>query len=198
MYRSRLFFLAGLLLLVGLTACATPYGVYADKRPIEVLKDDVVLRSKVGDALKAQGFTGVNALTIHSYFGKVFLTGELPEKQHSQAVQAARNVQGVQSVTPHWFTSLKVDTEADTAIRLRLEKNLIVTDGVTSSRIDYVVNSGRVVLLGVVGSDAERATAISAARRTLGVRSVTSYLFMRDLPPAPLQPPPAEQKPVSL
>ena len=192
MHRSALFLLAGLLL-IGLTACATPYGVYADKRPIEAIKDDVMLRSKVGDALKDQGFTGINALTVHSYFGKVFLTGEVPENQRSNAVRTVQGVQGVKSVTPHWFVSLKTDGESDAAIKLRLEKNLVGADGVTSSRIDYVVNSGRVVLLGVVGSEAERAAAVKAARGTQGVRSVKSYLFMRESPVPPPPPRPEEQ-----
>ena len=198
MHRPAFFLLAGLLLLIGLTACATPYGVYADKRPIEVLKDDAVLRSRVGDALQARGFTGVNELTVHAYFGKVFLTGEVPEAQRANAVQAARGVQGVKSVTPHWFTSLRTDAESDTAIKLRLEKNLVGADGVTSSRIDYVVNSGRVVLLGVVGSEAERSAAIKAARNTQGVRTVTSYLFMRDMSPAPQHTPVMEQQPAAV
>ena len=187
MHRLLFFLLAGLGLAAGLMACATPYGVYADKRPIEVLKDDAMLRARVGDALKAQGFTGVNELTVHSYFGRVFLTGEIPENQRAKAVQTAQDVQGVSSVTPHWFTSLKADTEGDATIKLRLEKNLVSADGVTSSRIDYVVNSGRVVLLGVVGSETERATAITAARGTHGVRAVISYLFMRDTSHAPLK-----------
>ena len=184
--------------MIGLTACATPYGVYADKRPIEVLKDDAMLRSKVGDALRAQGFIGVNELTVHAYFGKVFLTGEVPEKQRAKAVQTAQGVQGVKSVTTHWFTSLKADAEGDAAMKLRLEKNLVNADGVTSSRIDYVVNSGRVVLLGVVESEAERALAIKAARETHGVRAVTSYLFMRNTAPAPLHSPQTEHKPTSV
>jgi len=198
MYRSVFSLLAGLLLVMGLTACATPYGIYADKRPIEVLKDDAMLRSKVSDAPKAQGFTGVNELTVHSYFGKVFLTGELAETQRTKAVQTTQGVLGVKSVTPHWFISMKADAGGDTAIKLRLEKNLVSTDGVTSSRIDYVVNSGRVVLLGVVDNEAERSSAIKAARRTHGVRSVTSYLFIRDMAPAPLQPPHTEQKTISI
>jgi len=198
MHRPVFFLLAGLSLIIGLMACATPYGVYADKRPIEVLKDDAMVRSRVGDALRAQGFTGVNELTVHAYFGKVFLTGEVPENQRAKAVRTAQGVRDVKSVTPHWFSSLKADAEGDAAIKLRLEKNLVGADGVTSSRIDYVVNSGRVVLLGVAGSEAERALAIRAARETHGVRTVTSYLFVRDAAPAPLQAPQAEHKPASV
>ncbi|MDR2696074.1 MAG: BON domain-containing protein [Deltaproteobacteria bacterium] len=194
MHRPFFFLPVGLLLFIGLTACATPYGVYVDKRPIEVLKDDALLRSRVGDTLHAQGFTGVNELTVHAYFGKVFLTGEVPENQRAKAVQAARGVQGVKSVTSHWFISLRADSENDTPIKLRLEKNLIGADGVTSSRIDYVVNRGRVVLLGVVGSETERAAAVKAARNTQGVRTVTSYLFTRDASPAPLHTPKTEQE----
>ncbi|MDR2726444.1 MAG: BON domain-containing protein [Deltaproteobacteria bacterium] len=195
MHRTVLFLLAGFLLLIGLTACATPYGVYADKRPVEAIKDDVMLRFKVGDALKDQGFTGVNALTVHAYFGRVFLTGEVPENQRAKAVQTAQGVQGVKSVTSHWFVSLPADSEGDAAIMLRLEKNLVGADGVTSSRIDYVVNSGRVVLLGVVEGEMERAAAIRAARNTQGVRSVTSYLFMR-VDPAPA--PRTEERPTTV
>jgi len=157
-----------------------------------------MLRSKVGDALRAQGFTGINELTVHAYFGKVFLTGEVPEHQRAKAVQIAQGVRGAEHVTPHWFTALKADTENDTAIKLRLEKNLVSTDGVTSSRIDYVVNNGRVVLLGVVESEAERAAAIKAARHTYGVRTVTSYLFTRSIGPAPLQTPQTERQPKSM
>ena len=187
MYRPTLFLVVGLLLFVGLTACASPYGVYADRRPIEVQKDDVFLRSKVGDELKAQGFTDVNELTVHVYFGRVFLTGEVPENQRAKAVQTAQGVAGVKSVTPHWFVSLKVRmTESDTALKLRLEKNLVSAGGVTSSRIDSVVNSGRVVLLGVTENAEERDAAVSAARGTSGVRSVTSFLFIRDMEPASL------------
>jgi len=76
-------------------------------------------------------------------------------------------------------------TESDTALKLRLERNLVSAGGVTSSRIDSVVNSGRVVLLGVTESDQERDAAVSAARGTSGVRSVTSFLFMRDMDLAP-------------
>jgi hyperosmotically inducible protein len=96
-------------------------------------------------------------------------------------------VAGVKSVTPYWFVPLKVRmTESDIALKLRLEKSLVGASGVTSSRIDSVVNSGRVVLLGITETAAERDAAISAARGTSGVRSVTSFLFMRDMDPAPL------------
>ncbi len=172
-----------------LAACATPYGIYADRRPIEVLKDDASLRSSVSDKLKQEGYTGVNELSVHAYYGKVFLTGELPKNQRDKAISAARGVKGVNSVTAHWFVPLKADSSGDAALTLRLEKNLVVSDGVTSSRIDYVVNSGRVVLLGVVESDKESAAAIKTARSTNGVRSVTSYLFKREDPHAPVYPP---------
>lgn len=182
-----------------LAACATPYGMYADKRPLEVIRDDVSLRSDVGDKLSAEGYTGVNKLSVHSYFGNVFLTGELPGDQRAKAVQVAESVKGVKKVTAHWFVSLKSDSDADAALKLRLEKNLITADGVTSSRIDYVVNSGRVVLLGVVGSETERAAAVKAARMVRGARSVTSYLFIRPDPPAPQRAPqPQTAQPVSI
>ena len=190
----RLSFFMIVACLIGLAACATPYGLYADKRPLETQKSDTGLRSQVGSALKAAGFTGVSEMTVHVYYGRVFLTGEVPEKQRGTAVRTAQQVEGVADVTPHWFISLKSDSESDAALRLRLEKNLVAADGVTSSRVDHVVNSGRVVLLGVVESEAERQAAITTARKTAGARSVASYLFVRVPKSAPLeQPAPAKK-----
>ena len=175
MFRSFLLFAA-----LFLTACATPYGLYADKRPLEVIRDDASIRSNIENKLRVEGYTGVNELSVHVYYGRVFLAGELPENQYAKATRAAEQVNGVHTVVMHRFVPLKAQAEADAALKLRLEKNLIGAEGVTSSRIDYVVNAGRVVLLGVVGSEAEKEAAVRAARATKDVRGVTSYLFIRD------------------
>ena len=59
----------------------------------------------------------------------------------------------------------------------RLRSNLIGTRGLSSTRVDTVVNAGRVVLLGVVSNEKEKKLAIHTAQTTTNVKSVTSYLF---------------------
>jgi hyperosmotically inducible protein len=181
----RCFSLLPALLLLGLSACATPYGLYVDERPLEKIRDDASIRSNVVDALRAEGYAGAGGLTAHVYFGRVFLTGEMPEEQIAGVVRTAQAVKGVEDVTVHRFISVKTGVRADAALRLRLEKNLIGAAGVASSRIDYVVNSGRIVLLGVTANEEESRAAAVAARATRGARSVTSYLFVRRASDAP-------------
>ena len=81
------------------------------------------------------------------------------------------------SVTPHWFTPATSDSN-NMMLATRLRTSLIGTKGLSSSRIDTEVNSGRVVLLGVVKDDAEKQLAVKSARGVAGVTSVTSYLML--------------------
>ena len=86
-----------------------------------------------------------------------------------------------QSITTHFFKPEKYG-ESDFLLSTRLRTKLIETPGLSSTRVDTEVNAGRVVLLGVVGSEREKKIAIQAAKRVDGVRSVVSYLI---LPPRP-------------
>ncbi|MBQ7618282.1 MAG: BON domain-containing protein [Desulfovibrio sp.] len=81
------------------------------------------------------------------------------------------------SVTPHWFTPSKA-ADSDFVLSGRLRMALIGTKELSSTRVDTEVNAGRVVLLGVVGTEAERKKAIRTARKLDGVVNVTSYLML--------------------
>ena len=169
--------LAALLLSsVILSACATPYAVYDDKRLMDTMADDKGMATNIKSALMKAHFKEGWDIAVYCYYGKVYLVGEIPPNMQAQAVEIAKKYKP-RSVTTHWFTPLTVDTN-DFFIATQLRTDLIGTKGLSSTRVDTEVNSGRVVLLGVVANEAERQLAINTAKKTPGVTKVTSYLLL--------------------
>ena len=115
-------------------------------------------------------------MAVYSFYGHVFLVGEVPENMQEKAVTIANRYKP-RTVTTHWFTPASSDT-SNIVLGTKLRKDLIGTKGLSSTRIDTEINSGRVVLLGVVKDEAEKQLAIQAARGVAGVTAVTSYLML--------------------
>ncbi|MDR3362077.1 MAG: BON domain-containing protein [Desulfovibrio sp.] len=165
-----------LFLTLTLQGCAATYGVYDDQRLSDTIADDKVLASKIkADIAKEKLSTGW-AVAVYSYYGNVYLVGEVPQDMHNKVLTIARRHKP-RSVTPHWFSPATADT-GDVVLATKLRAELIGTKGLSSTRIDTEVNSGRVVLLGVVKDDAEKRLAIHAAKEVKGIKSVTSYLIL--------------------
>lgn len=176
--------LALVLLLAALTAlngCAySAYGLYDDQRLMDTITDDKALATNIKTALMNEHFTDGWAIAVYSYYGNVFLVGEVPRNMQGKALTIARRYKP-RSVTPHWFSPAKSDT-SNLYLATSLRTDLIGAKGLSSTRIDTEVNAGRVVLLGVVRDDAEKRLAIRTARNVKGVTSVTSYLMLPQLP----------------
>ena len=172
--------LALLLLLLSITllnGCAyTGYSLYDDQRLMGTISDDKELSAKIKTALLDESFSGGWSVAVYSFYGHVFLVGEVPENMQEKAVTIANRYKP-RTVTTHWFTPATSDT-SNIVLGTKLRKDLIGTKGLSSSRIDTEVNAGRVGLLGVVKDDAEKQLAIQAARGVPGVTSVTSYLML--------------------
>lgn len=168
-----------LLLLTQVTGCAVtvPYGVYEDKRLMDTITDDKAISATIKTDLLDANFSDGWSTSVYCYYGKVFLVGEVPANMQAKAVEIARKQKGVRSVTTHWFKPLKSE-ENNLLLATKLRTNLIGAKGVSSTRIDTVVNSGRVVLLGVVNSAVEKEKVVIAAKDTSGVTSVTDYLML--------------------
>lgn len=166
-----------------LQGCAySAYGLYDDQRLMDTITDDKALATSIKTALMQAHFTDGWAVAVYCYYGNVFLVGEVPKSMQAKAVSIARSYKP-RSVTPHWFTPATSDT-SNFVLATTLRKDLIGTKGLSSTRIDTEVNAGRVVLLGVVGNDAEKQLAIRTARQLKGVVSVTSYLMLPQKPSA--------------
>ena len=193
--------------LAALNGCAySAYGLYDDQRLMDTITDDKTLATSIKTALLDESFSGGWSIAVYSYYGNVFLVGEVPQDMRGKALAIAHRYRP-RSVTPHWFSPAKSDT-GNLYLATSLRTALIGAKGLSSTRIDTEINAGRVVLLGVVRDDAERRIAIRTARNTRGVTSVTSYLILpqrpgrapadaarqddastRDLPPDPARPP---------
>lgn len=166
--------LAICLLLAAAQGCA--YGIYDDKRLLDTMADDKAMATGIKAALMKAHFGDSFSVAVYCFYGNVFLVGEAPQKVQGEAIAIARSF-NPKSVTPHWFTPVKGE-RVSLGLAAELRTALISTRGLSSTRIDTEVNGGRVVLLGVVGDEAEKKLAIDAARKIKGVRSVTSYLML--------------------
>lgn len=162
-----------------LTGCAVTatYGVYDDKRLVDTIADDKAIATSIKTDLLNAHFSDGWSTSVYCYYGKVFLVGEVPANMQEKAVAIARKHKGVRSVTTHWFTPLSSDTN-NLLLATKLRTNLISADGISSTRIDTEVNSGRVVLLGVINNEIEKDKVLAAAKATSGVTKVSNYLLL--------------------
>ncbi len=158
-----------------LNGCAV-WGVYEDKRLTDTMTEDKGLASRIKTALMNEKFVDGWSVSVYSYYRNVYLVGEVPGEMQSKAVEIAKKYEP-RTVTTHWFTKSKNES-SNLALATNLRGALIGTKGLSSTRIDTEVNAGRVVLLGVVGSEREKEIAIEAAKKVKNVTKVTSYLML--------------------
>lgn len=171
--RERLL-LALLAVILVLNGCA--YGIYDDKRLLDTMTDDKALATSIKAALLKEDAGNAFSVSVYCFYGNVFLVGTAPEKDRAKILATARSF-NPRSLTPHWFSEAKSDRN-NVALATELRAALIGTRGLSSTRVDTEVNSGRVVLLGVVHDEKEKKLAIETARNVKGVTSVTSYLML--------------------
>jgi hyperosmotically inducible protein len=160
-------------------------------------------------------------IDVTSKDGTVTLRGRVAdENAHLQAVQTARNTDGVKvlndelevgplpaaqspagAVATTGAAASEVASRAlgildDTRITSAIRSKYFLDDDVKARRIDVTTSQGVVTLKGEVASDAERAQALLLARSTDGVRrvedalAVNATLSVPAAAPAPAEPPP--------
>ena len=170
--------LTNILLLIAMAAvlngCA--WGLYEDKRLMDTISSDKALATSIKAALMKESFFDGCSVAVYSYYRKVYLVGRAPAAMRQRIISIAQSKKP-RSVTPHWFEEAK-GKGSDLMIATKLRSALIGAKGLSSTRIDTEVNEGRVVLLGVVDSHAEKALAEKTARGVEGVVAVTSYLML--------------------
>lgn len=167
-----------LLCCCALNGCNVAYGVYDDKRLSGTIAEDKAIATGIKTNLLNHKFGDGWEIAVYCYYGHVFLVGEVPAGEaRNEAITIARRDVRVRSVRAHWFDPADSDT-SDLVLATKLRTELISTSNLSSTRIDTEVNSGRVVLLGVVANEQERELAIQTARRVPGVVRVYSYLLL--------------------
>lgn len=174
---KTVFHLSCILALLALLQGCSVYSAASDERLMDTMSLDNALSGVIKKDLMSERFADGWNISVHSYYGHVFLVGECPKELRAKAVEIAKRDKRVRSVTTHWFTPRPANTN-NLVLATKLRSSLIATINLNSTRIDTEVNSDRVVLLGVANSSEERKTAVKSARGVNGVATVTSYIML--------------------
>jgi len=180
---SRAIFIV-LILVIFMAGCTTIYKSAVDERSLGEQYDDqkitMAIRNKFSNDDKIKYFD----ISTYVYDGHVFLVGEYENAdQKNQAVELARQVEGVKSVTDHFLPKKKDEscgTTANLELLAKVKKNLIGDGDISSTQIEVKALQCNIILLGLVASADEISKAIAHAKAVEGVRSVKSYLEIQN------------------
>ncbi|WP_419786734.1 BON domain-containing protein [Pseudodesulfovibrio sp.] len=166
-----------------LNACAA-YDVAVDERTAGQWVDDKNISLTIEKDFLADDLVKYLDYDAYSYRGHVYIVGEYESREQvNRAVKIAKNIQGVHTVTTYLLPK-KADDEGcstvDTAsLYGKLKSKLVDDKNIWSTNIDINIVQCNVVLLGIMGSQAEKAAAEAHARSVEGVRSVKSFLTVK-------------------
>ncbi|WP_272701462.1 BON domain-containing protein [Desulfovibrio sp. Fe33] len=176
-----------MLLAVGLFAngCAV-YDVAVEERNVGEYANDEKIAFLIEKEFLADDLVKYMDFDASSYEGLVYVVGEYESRaQVDRAVQIAKSVDGVRSVTTYLLPK-KADDSCGTTDNLQLYanvKNLLVQDkNIWSTNVEIKTVQCNVVLLGIVGSTAERDKIIDYAKSVPEARSVKSFLRIKRKP----------------
>jgi hyperosmotically inducible protein len=180
---TRLHAVCALFLLLAVQGCATmAYKTAVDERGLETLYKD----EKATAALKAAIFNdetvGYLEQSVAVYRGHAYIVGEYERAAQKRRLQElAVNTEGVRWVSVYLLPDTPesegaCETEDSLELKARVKKSLVLDEDVWATNVDVLVVQCHVVLVGLVGSDAERRKAVAHARDVRGARRVESYL----------------------
>lgn len=181
MRKTSLFLLACLVLsAVLLGGCGTIYEAAMDPRDLGTQTADAKIDAKITKAYYDDDDMSVLSIDPFVFTGDVYLVGEYAnDTQRSKAVSLAKAVEGVRGVTTYLLPE-KEDPACGTADNVKLvakvKAELIGDSDIWSTNVEVKAVQCNIVLLGLVGSQAEIDKSIAHARGVEGVRSVKSYL----------------------
>ena len=165
-----------------LSGC-TVYKTAVDERPVgAIVKDETISAKLQAKFLEDKAVSYLNISPL-SYEGHVYLVGEYASNaERDRAVALAKDTDGVTEVTT-FLLPRKIGDTCGTTDNLErkaaVKKRLIEDKDIWSTNVNVEVVQCRVVLLGIVGSQAELDKAIAHAREVPGVREVKSFLKVR-------------------
>lgn len=168
--------------LYALSGC-TIYKTAVDERNVGTIVKDETISAKLQAKFledKTVSYLGISPL---SYEGHVYLVGEYASNaERDRAVALAKDTDGVREVTT-FLLPRKIGDTCGTTDNLErkaaVKKRLIEDTSIWSTNVNVEMVQCRVVLLGIVGSQAELDKAIAHAKAVPGVREVKSFLKVR-------------------
>jgi osmotically-inducible protein OsmY len=137
---------------------------------------DEELKIQLREALLARGASPL-AITPYVFMGRGFVVGFVADGvQRDGILSTAQGVQGLrslQSYLPDRPTASS--TTDDVSTKATVKAALVPHPEIGVTHVDIEVLDGHVVLLGVVGSEEARESAVAAAAGVGGVKGVTNF-----------------------
>ena len=183
MHRKSCFIL---LLLLGLAlfaqGCAV-YDVAVEERTVGDYANDEKITFVIEEKFLEDDLVKYMDFDASSYEGLVYIVGEYESRaQVDRAISIAKSVEGVRSVTTYLLPKKANDpcgTTDNLKLMATLKKDLVADKDVWSTNVEIKTVQCNIVLLGIVGSTAEKERIIDHAKKTEGARSVKSFLRVK-------------------
>ena len=162
-----------------LNGCAA-YDVAVEERTAGQWVDDNNIALTIEKDFLADDLVKYLDYDAFCYRGHVYIIGEYESREQvDRAVKIAKDIEGVRQVTTYLLPK-KEDSGCSTMdaieIHQKLKQKLVGDKKIWSTNINIEVVQCNVVLLGIVGSQAEKAAAEAHAKSVPGVRGVRSFL----------------------
>lgn len=156
------------------------YNAAVDTRSVKDHWADGKIRARIRKKYYDDEDMKVLAITPYVYYGRVYLIGEYENQaQKTKALTLARQVDGVKAVIPYLLPKKEKDfcgAADEIKIKAKVKSRLIKDKDIWATNVHVDTVQCRIVLLGLVGTQAEIRRAIKHAKSVPGVRGVKSYL----------------------
>ena len=176
--KKHLFFV--IILLFFLSGCAGAQKT--GENPVGGVVDDSTITTRVNHEMLKDDIVKARQIDVDTIGGHVTLTGVVETREESaRAVQIARNVPAVKSVTNNIQIGERKfgDIWTDNVISNKIKAKLIAEPEVRSLNIDVDVYLGVVTLSGIVSTKYQKDRAIHISRSTDGTIKVIDNLKVR-------------------
>ena len=176
--KKHLFFV--IILLFFFSGCAGSQKT--GENPVGGVVDDSTITTRVNHEMLKDDIVKARQIDVDTIGGHVILTGVVETREESaRAVQIARNVPAVKSVTNNIQIGERKfgDIWTDNVISNKIKAKLIAEPEVRSLNIDVDVYLGVVTLSGIVSTKYQKDRAIHISRSTDGTIKVIDNLKVR-------------------
>jgi hyperosmotically inducible protein len=165
------------ILLFAISGCAGSQKT--GENPVGGVVDDSTITTRVNHAMLKDDVVKARQIDVDTIGGHVTLTGVVATRREAdRAVQIARNVPAVKSVTNNIQIGERSfgDVWSDNVISNKIKAKLIAEPEVRSLNIDVDVYLGVVTLTGIVSTKYQKDRAIQISRSTEGTIKVIDNL----------------------
>ncbi|HET7854684.1 MAG TPA: BON domain-containing protein [Candidatus Methylomirabilis sp.] len=181
--KSALPLLAVLLIVTAGCGGARPYRAMAraatSEEDVFAQAQDKELKIQLREALLARGESSL-AIRPYVYMERGFVVGFVGDGAERDGVlSAAQGVPGLRSLQSYLPDRPATSSTADdVATKANVKAALVPHREIGVTHVDIEVLAGHVVLLGVVGSEEARESAVTVAAGVSGVKGVTNFLLL--------------------